>query len=103
MSKKIIIVQIILLIFLTSCKSVKDGLSGRKDGNSDEFLVKKKSALVLPPDYKKLPEPVDDEKKDEEDEISIKDIILSDSSKNTPQKRNNESIEDFVINQIKKD
>ena len=103
MSKKIIIVQIILLIFLTSCKSVKDGLSGRKDGNSDEFLVKKKSALVLPPDYEKLPEPVDDEKKDEEDEISIKDIILSDSSKNTPQKRNNESIEDFVINQIKKD
>jgi hypothetical protein len=103
MSKKIIIVQIILLIFLTSCKSVKDGLSGKKDGNSDEFLVKKKSALVLPPDYEKLPEPVDDEKKDEEDEISIKDIILSDSSKNTPQKRNNESIEDFVINQINKD
>ena len=103
MSKKITIIQIILLIFLTSCQSVKDGLSGRKGNNSDEFLVKKKSALVLPPDFEKLPEPAGDEMVDEVEEISIKDIIISDSSKNTSKKISNESIEEFVINQIKKD
>ena len=33
----------ILPMFLISCQSVKDGLSGTKRENSDEFLVKKKS------------------------------------------------------------
>ena len=47
------------IIFLTSCQSVKDGLSGRKSENSDEFLVQKKNPLVLPPDFTKLPKPND--------------------------------------------
>jgi len=33
---------VIFSIFLSSCQSIKDGLSGRKTENSDEFLVKKK-------------------------------------------------------------
>ena len=33
---------LVTIIFLTSCQSVKDGLSGRKSENSDEFLVQKK-------------------------------------------------------------
>ena len=32
----------IILSVLTSCQSVKDGLTGKKQNNSDEFLVKKK-------------------------------------------------------------
>ena len=99
MSKKIIIIQIILLIFLSSCKSVKEGLSGKKANNSDEFLVKKKSLLVLPPDYEKLPEPGNE---DEIEERNIKDIIITDSNQSIQKKTNNKSIEDFIINQIKK-
>jgi len=36
------IILIILIVAFTSCQSVKDGLSGRKSENSDEFLVQKK-------------------------------------------------------------
>ena len=43
MNKIILIFILITCSFLFSCQAVKDGLSGRKSENSDEFLVKKKS------------------------------------------------------------
>ena len=47
MKKNNIIILILLtLLFISSCKSIKDGLSGRKSENSDEFLVQKKNQLV---------------------------------------------------------
>ena len=33
----------LVLFVLTSCQSIKDGLSGNKGENSDEFLVQKKT------------------------------------------------------------
>ena len=60
MLKKIIYV-IILTFFATSCAdtfdSVKRGLTGAKANTADEFLVKKKDPLILPPDYENLPIP----------------------------------------------
>ena len=55
--KKFSIYLISFLILLTSCQSVKDGLSGRKSENSDEFLVQKKNPLKLPPNFDELPVP----------------------------------------------
>ena len=46
-----------LFIILSGCQNVKDGLTGVKKSNSDEFLVEKKNPLVLPPEFDKLPEP----------------------------------------------
>ena len=50
-----------LFLFLPSCggsfDSVKRGLSGEKQTNIDEFLVKKKDPLILPPDFDELPIP----------------------------------------------
>jgi len=103
MNKKLIIIQIILLVFLSSCKSVKEGLSGRKGENSDEFLVKKKTPLVLPPDFDKLPVPNSSLVNNELEETSIKEIVSSSTNKTIKKKSNNESIEEFIINQIKKD
>jgi hypothetical protein len=48
-----------LLFLLTSCQSAREGLSGRKKDNTDEFLVQKKNPLILPPDYNDLPLPKD--------------------------------------------
>ena len=60
MLKKITYI-ILLYAFLTSCAdtfdSVKRGLTGAKKGSADEFLVKKKDPLILPPDYENLPDP----------------------------------------------
>ena len=60
MFKKITYI-ILLFVFLNSCgdtfDSVKRGLTGAKKGSADEFLVKKKDPLILPPDYENLPDP----------------------------------------------
>ena len=67
--KKINFYLIIFSIFFTSCQSIKDGLSGRKAENSDEFLVKKKNPLVMPPKFMELPKP--EEKTYEEEIVAI--------------------------------
>ena len=55
---------ILLLIFiplLTFCGDTKDILTGKKRSEqSDEFLVKKKNPLQMPPDLNKLPTPGED-------------------------------------------
>ena len=60
MFKKITCI-ILLFGFLTACAgtfdSVKRGLTGAKKSSADEFLVKKKDPLILPPDYENLPNP----------------------------------------------
>ena len=55
-----------LIVFLvTSCAdtwgNVKRGLTGAKQKSTDEFLVKKKDPLILPPDFESLPSPSDRE------------------------------------------
>ena len=69
MNKKIIyILSIIFLI--TSCEtmgSVKRGLTGEKQESTDEFMIKKKDPLIMPPDYENLPTP--------EDRVAAKDEI----------------------------
>ena len=52
-----IILLIGLLVMANGCQDIKQGLTGEKKNNTDEFLVKKKNKLVLPPDYEKLPKP----------------------------------------------
>ena len=67
------ITYILLFIFLVSCAgtfdSVKRGLTGAKKSSADEFLVKKKDPLILPPDFENLPTP--DEENDTAEEILI--------------------------------
>jgi len=58
---KKIIYMFALVFFTTSCSdsfdSVKRGLTGQKKSSTDEFLIKKKDPLILPPDYRNLPIP----------------------------------------------
>ena len=95
---------IILSIFLTSCQSIKDGLSGRKSENSDEFLVKKKNPLVMPPKFMELPKP---EEETFEKEISAIDEtnnienILDIEKTQSANSEKSDSAEDFVMKQLK--
>ena len=107
MMKNKIKLLLLLLILLTSCQAVKDGLTGKKRDNSDEFLVEKKNPLELPPDFNQLPVPKKDEeninqseKIDEEIEDLFKnsnEIESSDDSTDT-----NQSAEEFVLKKINK-
>ena len=52
---------IIIFFFITACAAswddIKKGLGGEKRTSTDEFLVKKKDPLVMPPKWEDLPEP----------------------------------------------
>ena len=108
MMKKINYILIPLLalpIFLNACQGIKDGLSGRKSENSDEFLVQKKNALVVPPDFMKLPKPEAQNLNEEatilENETDIKKMlnVKSEPSENSKEKFG--SAEEFVLKNLK--
>ena len=101
---KIIITTTMLLLFLMSCQSVKDGLTGKKTNNTDEFLIKKKNPLVLPPEFEKLPEPRDTVKKEEEDIFNILKIVKKDQKeiKNIEIEKS-ESLEKSILKKINKE
>ena len=93
-----------LLILLNSCQSIKDGLSGAKQENSDEFLVQKKHPLVLPPDFNDLPVPFD--KTLTEIEVQIEEDIekllgMENDTIDRSKISGSDSIESFVLKKIK--
>ena len=100
---------LILIIAITglSCQSIKDGLSGNKSENSDEFLVQKKSPLVLPPKFLELPRPKDKEDTDDEqnvlleEETDIKKMLNIKNKTDNQTITKNETAEDFVLKNIK--
>ena len=107
MIKNKIKLLLLLFILLSSCQAIKDGLTGKKNNNSDEFLVKKKNPLELPPDFNELPVPKKDkentnqsEEIDEEIENLFKNSDEIDSSDNTIDA--NQSAEEFVLKKINK-
>ena len=102
MNKKIIIYFSCLLL-LFSCKSIKDGLTGKKQENSDEFLVIKKNPLEIPPEFNELPVPQNEKIDDEANSIDeeIENLVKS-INKGEKVKSNNTSAEEFVIKEINK-
>ena len=93
--------------FLFACQSTKDALTLKKKKSSDEFLVEKKSPLVMPPDYGKLPIPNENQIQKEKNEIDenndIKTMLLSDKTIDTETIENSEptSVEKSVLDKIK--
>ena len=96
------VIYLLLLNLISACESVQENFSLKKKDNSDEFLVKKKNPLTLPPNYNDLPEPKDfqlntDNKKDNEFEKIIN-KPQNNQSKTVIKKT---SIEQSVIEKIK--
>ena len=94
---------LIILLFLTSCQSVKDALTGKKYENSDEFLVIKKNPLVLPPNFNDLPTPKDvaDTTQVENIENEIEDLISSIKDSDEVSESSSNDTESFVLEKIK--
>ena len=103
--KKIIFI-IILSFALTSCQSAKDAFTLKKRNSTDEFLVEKKSPLVLPPSFGKLPLPNDGEfnENQSEDAKDVEILINNDEktlSKKTEKKTKPTSIEKSILEKIR--
>ena len=97
MSFRNIILLLNLILFLSSCGTAKQAFSNQKKNNNDEFLVEKKSPLVLPPDYNELPVPNSSEIQNEEDSNKIKDLI-GNKENNT---NKNKNFEESILEKIK--
>ena len=95
---------IILFLILNSCKSMQEAgkvLRNEKVKTTDEFLVKQKEPLILPPDYNKIPVPGSLSKDgNSKDGNNIKKILKNSQSK-TPNKNNSSSVEDSIIDKIR--
>ena len=104
MFKKIIIFPLLFIFLFTSCSgnnwdSVKRGLTGAKGNNTDEFLVKKKDPLILPPEFDKLPAP--GERREARQETSIFEETMGEIS-DEDTLSSPSSIEESILKKIKK-
>ena len=104
--KKSFVIIFLLASFLmiASCQNVKDALSGSKKNNSDEFLVKKKNPLVMPPNYDDLPKPGETELSldDQDYQDDVKKLLKVVENEKKESSAKNSSIEEFVIRNINK-
>lgn len=101
---KIYTLTIFFFIALQSCGTVKEGFSSQKKNSSDEFLVEKKSPLVMPPNFDELPTPTIDEVPTEDNSSSIKSLITSNEepTSSTQNNETNQNLESSILKKIKK-
>ena len=101
-----LIASFLILLFLNSCGTVAEGLGGSQKKGSDEFLVEKKSPLVIPPSFGELPEPGKEPEgniiSDKKVTSDIEDIINQSSTTSTSEKSDDtkNSIEESIIKKI---
>tara|TARA_B100000214_G_C23829156_1_gene563352 strand:+ start:391 stop:693 length:303 start_codon:yes stop_codon:yes gene_type:complete len=93
-----LILVFVFLVSLSSCSGFRDAVTGQKQKTTDEFLVKKKDPLILPPDFDKLPLPktvTDASKKSLEN-------VLSSQDSSTQNSRSNSNLEDMILKELRK-
>ena len=92
---------LVVIFFLASCSTVKEGFSNNKKNNSDEFLVKKKSPLVMPPEYGELPLPKQDNNKTDATNDQIKDLIIKEKENTGDNSQTSKSFQQTLLEKIK--
>ncbi len=100
--KKLILLSFIYI--LTSCGTLKEGFKNQKKNSSDEFLVEKKSPLIMPPDYNELPAPNAGSNQSLSEENSIKNLVTNEEKNiNTSNANSSESLglEESLLEKIK--
>ena len=109
MFKKKSFILLIVVFFITSCgdtfQSVKRGLTGQKQKSTDEFLVRKKDPLAMPPKWRDLPKPGESLKSEDEiDQVTdIEELIQLGKDQKSSENLNKGSgnLEDSVLKKIK--
>jgi|TARA_Y200000002_G_scaffold260801_1_gene216451 hypothetical protein len=100
---KISIYLSVILIGMSSCQGLKDGLEGnKKSKSSEEFLINKKSPLVMPPDYSKLPLPENNSNQNEKtQDFDLKKVLEKNSNNQKSKTQTNKSFQKSIIEKIK--
>ena len=90
----------IALIILSGCNTVKKGFQNPKKNSSDEFLVEKKSPLVMPPEFNELPIPNQNDENLQKQENNIK-ILITDNNGSADQEVSDSDLEGSILSKIK--
>ena len=90
----------IALVILSGCNTVKKGFQNPKKNSSDEFLVEKKSPLVMPPEFNELPIPNQNEDTNTKQKNNIKSLI-TDNNENNDQEVSDSDLEGSILSKIK--
>ncbi len=94
-----IVILLVLSSLIISCGTIKEGFTNQKKNSSDEFLVEKKSPLVMPPDYNELPAPDTNENNKQNNDIK-KLVINTDQTEKTTQQVD-KNFEQSILEKIK--
>ena len=96
---------LLLILFATSaCSGLSDAkkvLKNEKISSTDEFLVKKREPLILPPNYEEIPKPDTIKNKTENNQNKIKSILKT-QKKEKKKSKNSLSIEESILEKINK-
>ena len=95
---------IISILALNSCGTVREGFSSQKKNSIDEFLVEKKSPLVMPPDFNELPLPKQTNQVTENEGNTDIKSLLSDNNDTDLDNQNinqNTNFENSILEKIK--
>ena len=96
---------LLIFFFLLSCGSLEDAgkvLKNEKIRTTDEFLVKKRNPLMLPPNFEEIPEPGSVTKKEEEENEKIKKILNMEKNNESLKSDKSSSAESSILNRIRK-
>ena len=95
---------IIISFLLVSCAGFKEAgkvMRNEKITSSDEFLVKKRDPLILPPDYNEIPMPGTKSNTVNNEEDKIKKIFNAPKEEDANTNKTS-STEDSILNRIRK-
>lgn len=96
-------ILLVLLFIIAGCSSLKEAgkiIRNEKVKTTDEFLVKKRNPLVLPPDFDKMPVPGSVSENKENQEDKLKKIIQSSNIERSENKSS--SVEESILDRIRK-
>ena len=89
----------LFLLILNSCGIVREGFQNPKKNNSDEFLVEKKSPLVMPPEFEELPIPNQNVIQKDSNQNSLK-KLFSDNEQKVENNSSNKNLEETLLDKI---
>ena len=98
---KFVILILLSILFLHSCGSLRDGFTNPKKENSDEFLVEKKSPLIMPPNYDELPIPGTDEIILERETDTLDNLFSDQDNTTFENESDNKMLEESILDKIK--
>ena len=95
---------LILFLILISCGSLSEAkkvIKNEKVITTDEFLVKKRNPLVIPPNFEEVPIPGSEPKKIINEEEKIKRILNAPKDENNSTSKSS-SVENSILKRIRK-